>query len=207
MDRLKIAHRLYAGFALVTLMLIAVSVVGYFYLSAAAYNTSETVRVFSQNVELERALKFIAKGRAGFYEAVGQPARQAELFARMDEAFSAAETKLDSVVQTTRDPGRKGKATEMRDTLKTYHAGVMTLAGQIQSGDKAAVNSDLRSQLAATYPVIDKLGTELSDAYGKRGIQIGLRAAAEKLRSQGYGTAVRQILAIAPDEARKMGEV
>ncbi|CAI9403707.1 hypothetical protein ANOBCDAF_04474 [Pleomorphomonas sp. T1.2MG-36] len=179
MDRLKIAHRLYAGFALVTLMLIAISVVGYFYLSAAAYNTSETVRVFTQNVELERALKFIAKGRAGFYEAAGQPTRQAELFARMDEAFSAAEAKLDSVTQTTRDPGRKGKATEMRDTLKTYHAGVMTLAGQIQSGDKAATNSDLRSQLAATYPVIDQLGTELSEIYGKRGVEMGGNSAAD----------------------------
>ena len=179
MDRLKIAHRLYAGFALVTLMLIAVSVVGYLYLTASATYTSEAVRVFSQNVELERALKHIAQGRARFYEAAGQPARQAELFGQMDEAFSAAESKLDSVTQTTRDPSRKGKATEMRDTLKTYHAGVMTLAGQMQSGDKAAVNSDLRAQLAATYPVIDRLGTELSEAYGKRGEQIGRDSAAD----------------------------
>ncbi|PKR88310.1 methyl-accepting chemotaxis protein [Pleomorphomonas diazotrophica] len=178
MDRIKIASRLYAGFALVTLMLIAVSVVGYIYLTASATYTRESVRVLSQTIAMESALKQIAMGRAGFYEAVAQPAHQVELFGRMDEAFSAAEAKLDGVSQSTRDPGRKAKAAELENSLKSYHAGVMTLAGQIKSGDTAASGSNLRAELAATYAVIEKLGAEMSDAYGKRGEQMGQDSAA-----------------------------
>ncbi len=196
MDRLKIAHRLYAGFAFITLMLIAVSVVGYLYLSDAANYTRESVRVLSQTGNIETALKFIAKGRAGFYEAANQPARQAELFAQMDQAFASAVAKLEEVSKSTRDPGRKAKTAELEQTLKDYHAGVMKLAGQIQSGDQSAVNSDLRSKLAAIYPVIDKLGTELSDAYGKRGVQIGQDSAAAVQRGIAIEIAISAVAAL-----------
>jgi hypothetical protein len=83
--------------------------------------------------------------------------------------------------------------TAIRDLCKDNER-LAVLAGK-RAAEKAEVvaeNATLRRDLLAAED---------------RGIQIGLRAAAEKLHSQGYRTAVRQILALTPDEARKMGEV
>ncbi len=185
MDRLKISHRLYAGFGLVTLMLIAVTWAGYVYLTDSSSYTKESVRVYTLNLNMEVALKQIAMGRASFYEAMAQPKRQAEIFDRMGQAFTAAEGKLDDVAANTQDPARKAKATEMASTLKSYHAGVKTLADQIMTGDTGAINSNLRSELAAIYPKIDALGTDLSAAYGQLAQQMGqvsMDGAAEGVR-------------------------
>ncbi len=173
MDRLKISHRLYAGFGLVTLMLIAVAVAGYVYLTDSSAYTKESVRVYTLNLNMEMALKQIAMGRASFYEALAQPKRQVEIFDRMGQNFTNAETRLDDVAANTQDPARKAKATELATTLKSYHAGVKKLADQITGGDAAAINSDLRSELAAIYPKIDALGTELSGVYGQLAQQMG----------------------------------
>ncbi|WP_370677157.1 methyl-accepting chemotaxis protein [Pleomorphomonas sp. PLEO] len=173
MDRLKISHRLYAGFGLVTLMLIAVAMAGYVYLTDSSAYTKESVRVYTLNLNMEMALKQISMGRASFYEALAQPKRQAEIFDRMGKAFTTAEAKLDEVAANTQDPTRKAKAADMASTLKSYHAGVKTLADQIMTGDTGAINSNLRSELAAIYPQIDALGTELSTNYGQLAEQAG----------------------------------
>ena len=173
MDRLKISHRLYAGFGLVTLMLIAVAIAGYVYLSASSTYTKESVRIYALNLNMEMALKDISMGRASFYEALAQPKRQAEIFGRMGNAFTTAEGKLDAVAANTQDPARKAKATDMASSLKSYHAGVKTLADQIMTGDAGAINSNLRTELAATYTRIDALGNELSAVYGQLAEQAG----------------------------------
>jgi hypothetical protein len=80
-----------------------------------------------------------------------------------------------------------------------------TMAGMLRMGERIAYGADA-DMICALSDAITTLRRDLL-AEEDRGIQIGLRAAAKKLRSQGYGTAVRQILALTPDEARKMGEV
>ena len=178
MDRLKISYRLYAGFGLVTLMLIAVAVAGYVYLTASSVYTKESVRVYTLNLNMEVALKHISMGRASFYEALAQPKRQSEIFDHMGKAFTSAEGMLDTVSANTQDPQRKAKASDMASALKAYHAGVNTLADQIMTGDAGAINSTLRAELAATYGRIDALGTELSAIYGQLAEQMGQDSAA-----------------------------
>ena len=73
----------------------------------------------------------------------------------------------------TQDPARKAKASDMATTLRSYHTGVKSLADQIMTGDAGAINSNLRTELAATYMRLDALGTELATVYGELAVQMG----------------------------------
>lgn len=118
-------------------------------------------------------------------------------------ALSAAITTLRRDLLAAEAAATERAAKACDDTVKE------AMSAGDQTGRSIAVW--FRAQASELRDLITHEATTALDAVKReaeeRGIQIGLRAAAEKLRSQGYGTAVRQILAIAPDEARKMGEV
>jgi len=162
-DRLKISHRLAAGFGMVVILLLALSASAVLSLNGVTNEDSETTRVLGQSVLCQRAMKDAAVGRSLVW--TGLALGGGDFAAKAKEAFGKSHTRLKELVESTRSSDRKAKAADLDRRLIDYEDKLFQLSALWDKGRdspevKAAYNTALSS-----FTELDSLGTQLATDY------------------------------------------
>jgi len=116
--RIKISYRLFLGFGIMLLVLLALAAEGIASLNSVESSSSEAARVEAQTVETQRGLKDIATANRNQW--INLATGDAEALSSADEYFAKAHQRMSELTASIHTPSRKAQAADLERRLSDF---------------------------------------------------------------------------------------